>query len=95
MEVNGVRHRTGPKVPVILRGLAFLPILLVAVGWSHRRPSGNAGPGSQLGRRPDIDPSAVKVLIMIGVGVVACVVRLAMAVAVQGRAHAIKVLLRP
>jgi hypothetical protein len=40
-------------------------------------------------------PSAVKVLIMIGVGVVACVVRLAMAVAVQGRAHAIKVLLRP
>lgn len=31
-EVNGVQHRTGPSLPVILRVLTPLPILLITIG---------------------------------------------------------------
>lgn len=32
LTVNGVKHRTGPPVPMVLRVLAVVPILLLAVG---------------------------------------------------------------
>jgi hypothetical protein len=32
LEINGVKHRTGPKVPVPLRALAWVPIVLLGLG---------------------------------------------------------------
>jgi len=32
LEINGVKHRTGPPTPLALRILAVVPIALVAVG---------------------------------------------------------------
>ena len=84
LEVNGVHHRTGPTIPVVLRVLAPLPILLVAVGGLLGGLIGALGFGANLAVARTRTPSFVKVLIMIGVGVVAYLVWLAAAVAVRG-----------
>jgi hypothetical protein len=84
VEVIGVRHRTGPNVPVVLRALALMPILLVAVGGLLGGLIGALGVVANLAVARTRIPSAVKSLIMIGVGVVAVVVWLAIAVAVRG-----------
>jgi hypothetical protein len=79
-----VRHRTGPRVPVALRVLAVQPILLFAVGGLIGGLVRALGLVVNLVVARTSIPSAVKALIMIGVGVVASVVWLAIAVAVQG-----------
>ncbi|MEV6816597.1 hypothetical protein [Micromonospora sp. NPDC051296] len=83
VEVNGVQHRTGPPVPVVLRVLAPLPILLIAVGGALGGLIGVLGLVANLAVARSRTPSAVKGLIMVGVAVVASVVWLAIAVAVQ------------
>jgi hypothetical protein len=84
LEVNGVQHRTGPTVPVVLRVLAPLPILLVAIGGLLGGLIGALAFGANLAVARTRTPSFVKALIMIGVGVVAYLVWLAAAVAVRG-----------
>ncbi|MEV0807212.1 hypothetical protein [Micromonospora sp. NPDC050200] len=84
VEVNGVQHRTGPSVPVVLRVLAPLPILLVAVGGALGGLIGALGFVANLADARTRTPSVVKALIMVGVSVVAYVVWLAIAVAVRG-----------
>jgi hypothetical protein len=84
VEVNGVQHRTGPTVPIVLRVLALVPILLVAVGGLLGGLIGGLGVVANLAVARTRTPSVVKALIMIGVSVVAFVVMLAVAVAVGG-----------
>lgn len=84
VEVNGVQHRTGPSIPVVLRVLAPLPILLVAVGGALGGLIGALGFVANLAVARTRASSVVKGLIMVGVGVVAYVVWLAIAVAVRG-----------
>jgi hypothetical protein len=84
VEVNGAQHRTGPSVPVVLRVLAPLPILLVAVGGALGGLIGALGFVANLAVARTRAPSVVKALIMVGVSVVAYVVWLAIAVAVHG-----------
>lgn len=84
VEVNGVPHRTGPSVPVVLRVLAPLPILLVAVGGALGGLIGALGFVANLAVARTRTPSVVKALTMVGVSVVAYVVWLAIVVAVRG-----------
>lgn len=84
VEVNGVRHRTGPSVPAALRVLTLLPILLmVAVGGALGGLIGALGFVVNVGAVTRIrTPTAVKALIMVGVSAVAFVLWLAVAVVV-------------
>jgi hypothetical protein len=84
VEINGVRHRTGPKVPVGLRVLALLPILLVGIGGLIGGLVGALGVVVKLVIARAPISSAVKTLIMIGVGALACLVWVGKAVALQG-----------
>jgi hypothetical protein len=82
VEINGVRHRTGPKVPVVLRVLALLPILLVA-GGALGGLIGALGVVANLAVARTRIPSVAKAPIMIGVGAVAFLVWLAVAAALS------------
>ncbi|MDG4758511.1 hypothetical protein [Micromonospora sp. WMMD710] len=82
VEVNGVPHRTGPAIPVILRALVLLPILLVAVGGALGGLIGALGVGANLAVARLPIPSAAKAAAMLGVTVVASVVWLAVALAI-------------
>jgi membrane associated rhomboid family serine protease len=83
IEVGGVRHRTGPSVPVVLQVLTVLPIALAAVGGAV---GGLIGALALIGNwaivRVQI-PSVVKALIMLGTAVVAFVVWLVVAAAIR------------
>jgi hypothetical protein len=83
VEVNGVRHRTGPNVPIVLRALALLPFLLVAGGVLGGL-IGALGFIANLAVARTRIRSVVKSLIMIGISMVAFVVWLAIALAVSG-----------
>jgi len=83
LEVNGVRHRTGPRVPVVLRVLALLPFLL-AVGGALGGLVGALGVVANLAVARTRSPAIVRALIMIGIGVVAYVIWYAIADAVRG-----------
>ncbi len=84
VEVNGVRHRTGPSVPAVLRVMTLLPILLmVAVGGALGGLIGALGFVVNVGAVTRIQtPTAVKALIMVGVSAVAIVLWFAVAVVV-------------
>jgi hypothetical protein len=82
VEVNGVRHRTGPKVPVVLRILTLLPILLVT-GGALGGGIGALGVVTNLTVARTKIPSVAKAPIMIGVGAVAFLVWLAVAAALS------------
>lgn len=84
VEVNGVRHRTGPAVPLVLRVMTLLPVLLVAVGGALGGLAGGLGFVANSAVARTRIPSAVKALIMVGVSVVAYFVWLVLAVAVRG-----------
>ncbi|MFK3978960.1 hypothetical protein ACI2K4_01140 [Micromonospora sp. NPDC050397] len=84
VQVNGVPHRTGPSAPVVLRVLTLLPLLLLAVGGALGGLVGALGLGANLAVARTRTPTVVKVLIMLGVSVVAYVLWLAIAVALAG-----------
>jgi hypothetical protein len=84
VEVNGVPHRTGPSVPLVLRALALLPILLVAVGGALGGVVGALGFVANSTVARTRIPSVVKALIMVGVSVIAYFVWLVLAIAVHG-----------
>nr|WP_205861650.1 hypothetical protein [Planosporangium flavigriseum] len=81
VEVNGVRHRTGPKIPVVLRVLSLLPFALAIGGGLVGGLFGALGVLANVAVARTRIPSIVKALIMVGVAVVACLVMLAVAVA--------------
>jgi hypothetical protein len=81
VEINGVRHRTGPKVPVVLRVLALLPIGMAVVGGALGGLIGALGAVANLAVARTRIPSVAKAPIMIGVGTVGFLVWLAVAAA--------------
>ena len=84
VEINGVRHRTGPQVPVILKILILLPIALVAFGGALGGAIGVVGAmANQAAARTQLPP-VVRALMMIGITGVALVIWLAIALAITG-----------
>jgi hypothetical protein len=79
--VNGVQHRTGPKVPVILRVLALLPFVLI-VGGVIGGLFGALGFITNLAVARTQLPSVAKAPLMIGTAVAAFLVWFAVAAAV-------------
>lgn len=84
VEVNGIRHRTGPNVPVGLQVIALLPIALVSIGGILGGLIGALGVTANLAVARTRLPSAGKALIMIGITAVAVLVLLVIAAAVSG-----------
>ncbi|HEX6454598.1 MAG TPA: hypothetical protein VF060_34695 [Trebonia sp.] len=82
--VNGIQHRTGPKVPVVLQVLALLPIALVSIGGALGGVIGALGVMANLAIARTRIPSAGKAPIMIGIGLVAVLVYLVIAAALRG-----------
>jgi len=83
VEVNGVRHRTGPKVPMVLQILALLPIALVAIGGLLGGLLGAlAFAVNVLVARTRLH-AALKALLMLVIGAVAFVILLVIAGAVR------------
>lgn len=85
LDINGVGFRTGPKPPVVLRMLSVLPIALVAIGGLTGGLLGVLGMVVNLAVARTNLPTAVKALLMVGVGVVAFVVLLMIAAAIRGQ----------
>ncbi|MBG6065058.1 hypothetical protein [Micromonospora ureilytica] len=83
LEVNGVKHRTGPVTPILLRILALLPFLLLTVGGILGGLVGALGVGANLTivRTPMATP--VKALAMVGVAIGTVIVWLVVAVALN------------
>jgi hypothetical protein len=81
VEVNGVRHRTGPKMPVVLQVIALLPIALVGIGGLIGGLIGALGVMANVAVARTRISSAGKAFIMIGIGVVAVAVFLVIATA--------------
>ncbi|MFE9187979.1 hypothetical protein ACFYL6_00065 [Micromonospora sp. NPDC007208] len=83
VEVNGVQHRTGPSIPVLLRILALLPILLFTVGGIIGGLVGAFGVLANLTVARTRMAPAVKALVMVGVGIATVIVWLVVAVALN------------
>ncbi len=84
LEINGVKHRTGPAVPVLLRILALVPIFLIGVGGALGGVIGAVGVALNMAIARLVLPSAVKALLMAGVLIVAAVTWYAAARALLG-----------
>jgi hypothetical protein len=74
LQINGVKHRTGPQIPIALRILTFVPILLVGVGGLVGGLIGALGMIGNLAIARLSLPSVVKALLMLVVLGVAVVV---------------------
>ncbi|WP_430502721.1 hypothetical protein ACQRWP_14330 [Micromonospora trifolii] len=83
VEVNGVKHRTGPSTPIFLRILAMLPILLLTVGGLLGALVGALGVWANLTVARTRMTTAVKALAMVGIGLGTVIVWLAVAVALN------------
>jgi hypothetical protein len=83
VEIAGVKHRTGPPVPVWLQVLALVPLSLIAVGAALGAVIGVLGMSANLAVLRGSASTAVKVLMMLGVLVVATLVWLVAAVAIR------------
>ncbi|MFG1867106.1 hypothetical protein [Micromonospora arborensis] len=83
VEVNGVRHRTGPSLPIFLRILVVLPILLFTVGGILGALVGALGVAANLTVARTRMAPAVKALVMLGVGIGTVIVWLAIALALN------------
>ena len=84
LEINGVKHRTGPPTPLALRILAVVPIALVAVGGLFGALIGVVGVAVNMAVARQNSSTVVKALLMVGVLVVALVVWLIIAATVLG-----------
>lgn len=71
LEVNGVRHRTGPAVPAVLQVLTLLPIVLVGIGGAFGGLIGALAVVANLSVSRTRNSSVVKALIMVGMAVAA------------------------
>ncbi|MEU4531385.1 hypothetical protein AB0F49_24480 [Micromonospora ureilytica] len=83
VEIDGVRHRTGPSMSVYLRILALLPILLLTVGGLIGGLVGAFGVLANLTVARTRMTPAVKALTMVGVGIATAIVWLVIAVALN------------
>jgi hypothetical protein len=83
VEANGVRHRTGPKVPVVLQVLALLPMVLVGIGGALGGLAGALGAIANLGIARTRMPAAAKALVMVAIGAAAVLAYLLVAAAVH------------
>jgi hypothetical protein len=84
LEVNGVKHRTGPSVPIALRALALVPILLVGIGGGLGAVIGILGIAGNMAIARTRMSSLVKALLMVWVLVVAFAVWYVVASVVLG-----------
>lgn len=87
IEIGGVRHRTGPAVPVGLRVLALLPIVLL-IGGLLGGLIGAVAIVSNLAILRTAQSTVVKVVLLAGVFVAAAIVWLVIAAAIQSAAGA-------
>jgi hypothetical protein len=84
LEINGVRHRTGPKVSRGLQALAMLPLIaLAAVGGLLGGLLGGLGMVVNLAVIRTRLPGVAKAFVMLGVGVAALTVQLVIEAAVH------------
>lgn len=67
LEVNGVKHRTGPATPLALRILGLLPIALIGVGGIIGGLIGGVSVAVNMAITRLDKSTAVKTLLMIGV----------------------------
>lgn len=81
IEIAGVKHRTGPALPVALRLLALLPFLLVFVGGAIGGALGAVGVVVNLSLARISQSTAVKALLMVGVLVATAMAYLVVAAA--------------
>jgi hypothetical protein len=77
LEINGVRHPTGPPTPVELRVLAWLPLLLVCCGGPVGGLIGALAVPVNLAVARLVAPTRGKLLMMIGVSAAAVMVMFA------------------
>jgi hypothetical protein len=84
LEVNGVKHRTGPQVPMILRILAPVPILLLTVGGALGGLIGALGWMLNIAVLRTALASAVKALLMLVILAAAAVAWYVVASAILG-----------
>ncbi|GAB1823732.1 hypothetical protein [Herbidospora sp. RD11066] len=79
VEVNGVQHRTGPKIPIVLQAISLLPIVLLAIGGLLGGLVGGTAVliNQSVLRRPM--SSVAKAAVMIGIGVLAYFVLITLA----------------
>jgi hypothetical protein len=73
LEINGVKHRSGPPVPLALRVLALIPILLIGFGGLLGGLIGALGVMVNLAVASLPRSAVVKALLMLGVLVVVVV----------------------
>jgi hypothetical protein len=73
LEINGVKHRTGPPVPMTLRVLAWVPIVLVGFGGLLGGLIGALGVMVNMAIARVPISAVLKALLMLGVLVVAVV----------------------
>ncbi|WP_327035523.1 hypothetical protein [Micromonospora ureilytica] len=83
LEIDGVKHRTGPAMPIFLRILVLLPILLFTVGGILGAMVGVLGVWANLAVAHTRMTTAVKALAMVGVGIGIVIVWLVIAVALN------------
>jgi hypothetical protein len=83
LTINGVKHRTGPAVPVVLRVLAVLPIVLVFLGGFVGGLIGAIGWAANMAILRVVVSSPVKVLLMLAVLVVTVVAWVEVAAAIS------------
>ena len=82
LEINGVKHRSGPPVPLALRVLALVPIALIGFGGLLGGLIGGLGVMANLAVASQPRSAVVKALLMLGVLVVAVVVWIVVAAAI-------------
>lgn len=83
VEISGVRHRTGPSIPVMLRVLAPLPLLLVTIGGALGGLVGALGLWANLHVARIQAGSAAKAMAMVGVSAVSYLLLFAVAVGIR------------
>jgi hypothetical protein len=82
IEIDGVKHRTGPAVPIALRVLALLPALLL-VGGALGGAFAAAGVIGNMAIARTMRPAAIKAALMVAVLVAAAVAWLVLATALN------------
>lgn len=83
IEISGVKHRTGPSLPAVLRLLALLPLAVLFVGGALGGAIGGAAVGVNIAVSRQKQSTAMKAVLMIAVLVAAFLLWAMLALALQ------------
>jgi hypothetical protein len=81
VEIDGVKHRTGPRLPIALRVLALLPAPLLVIGGALGGAVAAAGVIGNMVIARTAQPATVKAALMVAVLIAATVAWLVLATA--------------